>query len=134
MSEGSGFFAEDNPQATRLTLHILAAVAEHERMMTSERTKAALAAEKARGTVLGANGRVLAAQHKADARARLEPLANRLRALRGQGLTIRWIAEHLNLEGVKSPAGKQWHPGSVHRALKRLDQMGLSLAQTSSDD
>jgi DNA invertase Pin-like site-specific DNA recombinase len=46
----------DNPHATRLTLHILAAVAEHEREMIAERTKAALQAAKARGIRLGRNG------------------------------------------------------------------------------
>ena len=46
----------DNPNATRLTLHILAAVAEHEREMIADRTKAALRAAKARGTRLGRNG------------------------------------------------------------------------------
>ena len=43
-------------RATRLTLHILAAVAEHEREMIAERTKAALQAAKARGIRLGRNG------------------------------------------------------------------------------
>jgi DNA invertase Pin-like site-specific DNA recombinase len=47
------FLAVDNPHATRLTLHILAAVVEHEREMISERTKAALEAARARGVRLG---------------------------------------------------------------------------------
>ena len=45
-----------DPHATRLTLHIRAAVAEHERHMIADRTKAALRAAKARGVRLGRNG------------------------------------------------------------------------------
>jgi DNA invertase Pin-like site-specific DNA recombinase len=56
MDSGVEFVAVDNPHATRLTLHILAAVAEHEREMIADRTKAALGAAKARGIRLGRNG------------------------------------------------------------------------------
>src|SRR6516225_5751773 len=53
MESGVEFTAVDFPQANRLTVHILAAVAEHEAKMISERTKAALAAAKRRGVALG---------------------------------------------------------------------------------
>jgi Resolvase, N terminal domain/DNA N-6-adenine-methyltransferase (Dam) len=56
MESGVEFVAVDNPHMNKLTIHILAAVAEHEREMISERTKAALQAAKARGRVLGTPG------------------------------------------------------------------------------
>ena len=53
MDSGLDFLAVDNPNANRLTVHILAAVAEDEARRISERTKAALTAAKVRGTLLG---------------------------------------------------------------------------------
>ena len=53
MESGVAFVAVDMPHANKLTMHVLAAVAEHKREMISQRTKAALAAAKARGTRLG---------------------------------------------------------------------------------
>jgi DNA invertase Pin-like site-specific DNA recombinase len=119
MEAGVDFVAVDNPHANKLTLHILAAVAEHERDMISERTKAALAAAKARGRVLGSHGKVLAAKNKEDARARVEALRETLDAVRT--LPIRKAVEALNAGGVPSPGGGgRWHPTSLQRALKQL--------------
>jgi DNA invertase Pin-like site-specific DNA recombinase len=53
VESGVEFVAVDNPHMNKLTIHILAAVAEHEREMISEHTKAALAAAKRRGQRLG---------------------------------------------------------------------------------
>ncbi len=121
MDSKAEFIAVDNPHATRLTLHILAAVAEHERDMISQRTKAALSAAKARGTVLGANGRARAVVHKAEAMERLGPIAGRLTSMKAEGLSVRRIVDRLKLEGVASPGGGGWHVSNVHRALKRLE-------------
>jgi DNA invertase Pin-like site-specific DNA recombinase len=114
------FIAVDNPHATRLTLHILAAVAEHEREMISDRTKAALAAAKARGQVLGANGKVLAEKHKAEARDRLGPIADRLLTMRAEGLSLRKMADRLNAEGIPTTGGGTWRAPNLKRALDRL--------------
>jgi DNA invertase Pin-like site-specific DNA recombinase len=86
MEGGAPFIACDNPHAMPLTIHMLAAVAQHEREAISARTKAALAVAKARGTRLGnpdpAPARLLAAVAiRAGAARRAEavwPLAERL--------------------------------------------------------
>src|SRR4029078_1719026 len=56
MESGVKFTAVDMPDVNRLTVHVLAAVAEHEREMVSTRTRDALAAAKARGIKLGTAG------------------------------------------------------------------------------
>ena len=61
MESGADFIACDMPQANRLTIHILAAVAERERELISQGTKVALAEAKRRGTKLG-NPRIEAAR------------------------------------------------------------------------
>lgn len=120
METGVPFVAADRPDADRFLIHLEAALAEREAKMVSDRTKAALAAAKARGQVLGANGRVLAEQHKADALVRIAPVADRLRALRADGLSLRRIAETLNREGITSPGGVSWGAVNVQRALARV--------------
>ena len=108
------------PDADITMLQIYAVMAEREARAIGERTRDALAAAKARGQVLGANGRVLADRNKAEAVDRLAPIAERLRAFKAEGLTLRCIADTLNADGIASPGGASWHPGNVQRALARL--------------
>lgn len=118
------FCACDMPTANKLTLHVMAAFAEHEREMISMRTKAALKAARERGVELGAQGRRNAVRFRAEAADRLRPLAPRLRALQAEGLSVRAIAERLNSEGVPSPGGAgRWRAKNTHLALKRLPEL-----------
>jgi DNA invertase Pin-like site-specific DNA recombinase len=122
------FVAVDFPQANRLTLHILAAVAEHEAKVTGERTKAALQAAKARGTVLGTNGKALARRYRSEALGRAVGLADTVRALQATHPTVRALAVALNERGVPTPNGGQWHASSVHRLLRRIEETRNSSA------
>lgn len=121
MNSNTDFVACDMPHASRLVLHVMAAFAEHERQIIGERTKAALAAAKARGVRLGANGLVLAERHKAQARVYALQVREAFQAARDQGAkTTRQIADWLNAAGVPSRQGGQWHPANVARTLGRL--------------
>jgi DNA invertase Pin-like site-specific DNA recombinase len=134
------FVACDNPSANKLTIHILAAVAEAEAVAISQRTKAALAAAKARGKLLGsarpghwegreqarlaglekarsASGKAI--RQKADeAYADLLPAVTKLKA---EGLSLQSIADRLNAEGHTTRRGRPWNAVQVSRVLKRAN-------------
>lgn len=121
MASGVEFVAADMPQANRLTVHILAAVAEHEREMISERTKAALAAAKTRGTRLGnpcpdmVKARAIASGNAARFRAGIMPMVQTLKA---EGRSLRGIARELNARGISGPRSGFWHAASVRTFLQ----------------
>jgi DNA invertase Pin-like site-specific DNA recombinase len=130
MESGVDFVACDNPYATRLTIHILAAVAEHEREMISARTKAALAAAKARGIRLGnphlrpgspLTARAAREARGARARAYAADVLPYVEAARQAGATsLRQIAAALMARGIKTPSGgDRWQAQQV-RAVLRL--------------
>jgi len=122
MENGVEFIAVDAPYATKFFVHILAAFAEHERSMISDRTKAALAAAKARGVRLGSNGIVLAARHKAAAAAHARTLRAPISDLISSGCsTLKQIAHGLNEAGYVTREGTKWNPSAVHRVIRRLD-------------
>jgi DNA invertase Pin-like site-specific DNA recombinase len=122
MDSGAEFVAVDNPHATRLTLHILAAVAEHEREMIADRTKAALQAAKARGMRLGRNGADrLAPAYRAEAIERARQLAPLLAELKSAGMSARQMAVQLTARGIPTPTGARWHAQTVIRMLDRVE-------------
>ncbi len=112
--------AADMPDADITMIQIYAVMAEREARVIGERTRAALAVAKARGVILGTNGKVLALAHQKEATARVAPLAGRLLALRAEGMSLRLIADHFNADGVPAPTGGLWHAATVQRALQRI--------------
>ena len=121
MDSGVYFSAADMPNATRFLLHFSSAMAEEEARLISERTKASLAAAKARGVTLGATGRVLAARYREAARVKAEQYRPVVEAARELGLeSTRALRDHLNRSGIPSPGGGSWHLPNTHRLLKRL--------------
>jgi DNA invertase Pin-like site-specific DNA recombinase len=127
---GVDFVAADMPNANRLTVGIMAMVAEEERRMISARTKAALAAAKARGTKLGGNRGVkptakmralsaAAVKQRADARA--TDIGPTIKALQAAGATtLRSIAAGLNEQGIPTARGGRWSAVQVQRVLERI--------------
>lgn len=127
VDSGADVAFADMPQISgpmgRFVLTQMVAVAELEAGLISQRTKAALAAAKERGQVLGKHGKVLAAQNQAEAIERLQPIAPELAKLRTAGMPMRKMVSTLNDQGVLSPAGGKWHLANLHRALIRLDSI-----------
>jgi DNA invertase Pin-like site-specific DNA recombinase len=110
------FVCCDNPHATKLTLHILGAMGEHERDMISKRTKEALAAAKQRGVVLGNPNVGKMNSDAAMARdAFLRPILETMLAM-----PLREIAQELNNRNIPAPRGGAWGATSVMRVMKRL--------------
>lgn len=96
----------------------------HEWQIIGERTKAALAAAKAKGVRLGAYGAVLAERHMAQATAYAFEVQGFIVAAMENGAgTTRQIADSLNQSGFPSRQGGRWHPANVARALRRLRHM-----------
>ena len=123
--------AELGADADPFMLHLYAALAEKERRLIADRTRAALAARKATGTLLGnrtnpgealARGRqALSAEADAFA-ANVLPIIN---TLRSSGITdLRGLAAALNARGVRTARGGRWHVSNVRNVMGRAREPG----------
>ncbi len=124
LETGCDFVAADMPEANKVMIQMHAVMSEWERDQISIRTKAALAAAKARGVRLGVNGpanlfpnieqRKTAANHFA---AKLRPLFEGMQARR---ISQRSMVAELNSIGILTPSGGPWRLSQVQRILHRL--------------
>ena len=116
--------AELGSDVEPFVLHLYAALAEKERALISARTKAALAAAKERGTILG-NPQIAAAQAKgtAQTKAAAEAFAAKvlplIRSAQAEGKSLRQIAAELNARGVATARGGIWAATQVADILRR---------------
>lgn len=141
---GVEFVACDMPSANRLTVGIMAMVADEERRMISARTKAALAAAKARGVKLGGdrgNIRSVAAQgteasstvRAAQADQRAADLAPIVADLQAAGVTsLRGLAAALNDRGIHTARGGAWSATQVSRLLDRIGAPAAPAARNAA--
>lgn len=121
----------DFPQANKMVLHILAAIAQYEAELTAARTRQALAAKKSHGFKLG-NPEHLMSKHKqaiqnsnSTNREKAAMNANNkravalLRTLTKQNLTLQQMADILNLDGFQTANGCSFKPNTVKRLIER---------------
>ena len=129
---GTEFVAVDMPSANKLTVSIMACVAEDEAERISARTKAALAAKVARDgqwdrcakhhLVPGAGQAVAAAARHDAAQGRANDLAGTVRALQASGVrSLRGLAVALDGTHIATATGGKWSPMAVKRLLSRLE-------------
>jgi len=128
---GVKFIACDMLEANSLTIGLLAALAQHERELISERTKAALTAKKARGCALGSPQNLtrevtLKAAEARRRRAMEDPANRRATELallyRDCGLTYKAIAGKLNSNGHVTRRGRRFTACTIQRLLTRTEE------------
>ena len=104
----------------------MAAVAELERGLISQRTKGALAAAKARGVKLGGyrgvtpDASLAAAAHRERADAFAARVGPMIQGMRQQRLTLAQIAEKMSADGVRTARGGHWTAMTVKNVLDRM--------------
>lgn len=145
LESGVEVTAADMPEANRFLLHVMAAVAEHEAQAISDRTKAALAAAKARGIKLGWSiperaseqrqaAKKGAAVNKALALTHAKNVLPMIEQIRVGGASLRQIATELNGRGIKTARGGKWYATTVRNILTVENSVELHAAYTPLTD
>ena len=129
--QGTRFVAADMPEANEMVVGIMALMAQHERRLISERTKAALGAAKARGIRLGCptgakhlrelgnSAAVEAVRRRADDYAEL--LRDTIDEIcAGGAISLSRMADELNRRSIRTARGGKWHPATAGRLVRRL--------------
>lgn len=137
---GVKFLSVDMPGAEKMVIQMMGVIAEYERDTTSARTKAALAAAKARGVRLGAPDPMKPftpviydrARVAEQFRAELRPVVLEMRL---RGLTFQQIADHFNERKTPTASGSgRWLPATVARILKTPSGLNLASQVAANDD
>lgn len=124
MDEGISLCCAEMPNASEFQLHIFAALAQEERRLISERTRAALAEAKKRGRVLGTNGTMLAKFNKEQADEFARSLKAAVRSI-GVGKSYSEIARTLNDRGLRTRNGRLFCAQTVKNIALRLNVICL---------
>lgn len=126
--------AELGRDADSFMLHLYAALAEKERQLISERTKAALAQAKMRGVLLGNRtnlddardlGKLTLIQHANNFTNKVESI---IRPMLDTGMSLRSIATRLNDMQIPTARGGKWQAKTVSNIVSRLSAMAIEQA------
>lgn len=124
LESGVDFVAADMPQANKVMIQMHAVMAEWERDQISARTKAALAAAKARGVILGSAGHANLKPNIEQRQQAADDFSNKLRGvidgMKARGLSQRQMVVELNNLGIKASRGGEWSHIQLRRVLARL--------------
>lgn len=140
MQAGVKFVAVDLPEANDLTIHIMAAFAEHEAKRISQRTKDTIASKKARveagtdksgktvwaeawGVAGPGNLRSNIEERKALADTNAKKLEATINAYRAAGMSLRVMMATLNNSGARTARGGLWSLTQLQRVMARLAEM-----------
>lgn len=134
---GVDFIAADMPNANKVMIQMHAVMSEWERDQISERTKAALAAAKARGVVLGATGPQNLRRHTQGRKNAASTFQTRLKTILDgftlRGFSHRAMVSQLNLLGIKAPKGGPWSLKQVQRIIGKVNIADAPISLTLVD-